>query len=198
MKKLNYIIILLFVVACKQKKVDYNSIPLYSNNNIIQAVVEIPAGTNHKIEFDKKELIFKVDKRNGKDRVINFLPYLGNYGFIPSTYSDTEKGGDGDALDVLIISESLKTGTVVEIKPIGLLKLIDNEELDYKIIAVPVKKELQIISATSYKQLSSNYPEVIEMLESWFLNYDKDESARVDGWGNENDALNDIKKWSSK
>ena len=36
------------------------------------------------------------------------------------------------------------------------------------------------------------------MLESWFLNYDKDESARVDGWGNENDALNDIKKWSSK
>ena len=196
MRKLNYIVLLLIAISCKQNYLDYNSIPLYSDTNCIQAVVEIPAGTNHKIEFDKKELKFKVDKRNGKDRVIEFLPYLGNYGFIPSTYSDVEKGGDGDALDVLILSESLKTGAIIEIKPIGVLKLIDNNELDYKIIAIPLNKDLQIITANNYMEFSNNYPQIKKMIVTWFLNYDKNDIAEIDGWGNEIDAIIDIKKWA--
>jgi inorganic pyrophosphatase len=191
------ILLSFFIIAasCNNQKTDYNNLPLYSKINNIQAVIEIPAGTNHKIEYNKNELVFKVDKRNGKNRVIDFLPYPGNYGFIPSTYSNPKKGGDGDALDILVISESLETGTVIEIIPIAVLNLIDDGELDHKIIAVPYKKELQIISATSFDKLSSNYPKVKTMIETWFLNYDKSESSEISGWGNENDALTDIKKW---
>ena len=63
----------------------------------VQVVVEIPAGTNQKIEFDYKDGTFKVDQIDGKDRVIDFLPYPGNYGFVPGTLMDKERGGDGDA-----------------------------------------------------------------------------------------------------
>ena len=48
------------------------------------------------------------------DRIVNFLPYPANYGFIPSTFMDKKKGGDGDALDILLISEHMVTGTVVD------------------------------------------------------------------------------------
>ncbi len=194
MKK-KLILILIISFSCNNQDIDYNNLPLYSKDNNIQAVVEIPAGTNHKIEFNKKELTFQIDKRNGKDRIIDFLSYPGNYGFIPSTYSNPKKGGDGDALDVLILCESLQTGTVLEIIPIGVLKLIDNGELDHKIIAIPSDKELQIIRAVNYVELSNNYPEVKNVIESWFLSYDKIESAEVLGWGNKNAALEDIKKW---
>jgi len=187
---------ILLLFTCKQTRVDYNNVSLYSENNNVQAVIEIPAGTNHKIEFNKKDLQFEVDQRNGKDRVINFLPYLGNYGFIPSTYSNPKKGGDGDALDILVLSESLDTGTIIEVTPIAVLKLIDNGELDYKIIAVPTNVAQQIIKATNYEQLTKNYPKVKQMIALWFLSYDKGESASVDGWGNETDAINDIKKWA--
>ena len=194
MKKI-LILILITATSCNNQNTDYTNLPLYSEDNNIQAVIEIPAGTNHKIEFNKKKLIFEVDKRNGKERIINFLPYPGNYGFIPSTYSNPKKGGDGDALDILILCESLKTGTVIEVIPIGVLKLIDNGELDYKIIAVPSNKDLQIIKANNFIELSENYPEVKTIIETWFLSYDKIESAKVSGWGDENDAVIDIKKW---
>ena len=98
------------------------------------AVIEIPAGTNKKIEFNNSTQAFEVDKNNGKDRVIQFLPYIGNYGYIPSTYSNPNQGGDGDALDVLVISESVKTGSIIEIIPIAVLKLLDEGEIDYKIL----------------------------------------------------------------
>jgi len=194
MKKI-LLLFLLIGISCNNQNTDYNNLPLYSKTNNITAVVEIPAGTNHKIEYNKKELSFKLDKRNGKNRIIDFLPYLGNYGFIPSTYSNPQKGGDGDALDVLIISESVQTGTVMEIIPIGILNLIDNGELDYKIIAVPFNKNLQIINVNNFEGLTKKYPEAKVILETWFLNYDKTESAEISGWGNENDALKEIKKW---
>ena len=76
-------------------------------------VVEIPAGTNHKIEYDPSTDSFENDKKDGKDRVISFLPYPGNYGFIPSTLMNKDRGGDGDALDILVIGESEPTGTVL-------------------------------------------------------------------------------------
>ena len=105
------LLIFITAISCNRQTIDYSKLQAFSEQGNIQAVVEIPAGTNRKIEFDKEDHIFKTDQRNGKDRIINFLPYPGNYGFIPSTKSNVEKGGDGDALDVLILSERLETGT---------------------------------------------------------------------------------------
>ena len=117
--------VILCCTSCNSN-IDYYNIPLYSENNRLQAVVEIPAGTNKKIEVNTETSAFEIDQKNGKDRVIDFLPYPGNYGFIPSTYSDPNTGGDGDALDVLIISEFLIISFIIPNLPLALsLKSIE-------------------------------------------------------------------------
>ena len=175
---------------------NYDAIPLYSSNNNIQAVIEIPAGTNHKIEYDKKALEFVVDQRDGKDRIIPFLPYPGNYGFLPSTYMNPEQCGDGDALDVLVIAEAVPTATVMEIIPIANLALIDEGEIDNKVIAVPADSSLRIMNISTLAELGAQYPKAKEMIEAWFLNYDGPGVMELDGWQDEKQAMADIKKWA--
>ncbi|WP_191858413.1 inorganic diphosphatase [Hanstruepera ponticola] len=190
--KSSILLIFIFTIISCTEKVNYYNLPTFSNDGVLNAVIEIPAGTNKKYEFHKEENTFKIDKENGQDRIINFLPYLGNYGFIPATFSDPNKGGDGDAIDVLVLSESVKTGSVMEIIPISVLKLIDDGELDYKIIAIPKNIDQQIINANSYKDLKEYYPEIQQIIEMWFLNYNKNDETQIHGWGNEQEALKEI------
>ncbi|MFC0603415.1 inorganic diphosphatase [Winogradskyella pulchriflava] len=194
--RLNILLLFILVIFCNScsEKTDYYNLPSLSSDKNVNAVIEIPAGTNKKIEYNKKIRTFEIDKKNNKDRVIEFLPYLGNYGFIPSTYSDPKKGGDGDALDVLVLSENVEIGTVMEITPIGMLKLIDKGEIDYKIIAVPSDKEKKIIDIESFNGLTKDFPEVKNMIEIWFLNYNKEDEAIINGWENEKVAFEEIYK----
>ena len=184
-----FLLLIVFVIMSCQERVNYYNLPTFSNNKSVNAVVEISAGKNTKLEYNKEQNVFKPDIENGKERVINFLPYPGNYGFIPSTLSKKDNGGDGDAIDVLIISQGINTGAVIEILPIGILKLIDNGEEDFKIIAVPVDKSLQVIDVKNFYELSTNYSTIKEMIELWFLNYNKNDEAKTNGWGDEKEAL---------
>ncbi|MEM9678744.1 MAG: inorganic diphosphatase [Bacteroidota bacterium] len=180
-------------LSCKDG-VDYYDVPLTSANNYYHAVIEIPAGTNKKFEYRRDSNTFEIDIKDGKERIIEFLPYPGNYGYIPSTYSDPKKQGDGDALDVLVLSESLATGTIVEIIPVAMLKLIDDGEIDYKIIAIPADQKSQVVSVKSLKELDDSFPEVKAIIELWFLNYNKHDEASIEGWGNEVEAVEEIIK----
>lgn len=169
-----------------------------SEDGWLQMIVEIPAGTNKKIEFDKSYNEFLVENIDGFDRVINFLPYPVNYGFIPSTHMDKARGGDGDPLDIMLISESIETGTVIDVIPIGVLELQDSGEIDTKIVAIPAEKELRIISATTYEELSEDYGPLKLILKLWFTNYKNGNLVRFKNWGNEEKAEAEITKWSLK
>jgi inorganic pyrophosphatase len=61
------------------------ALPSFSSDGFLNAVIEIPAGTNTKYEYDKQRLEFKPDLRDGQTRRVDFLSYPLNYGFIPST-----------------------------------------------------------------------------------------------------------------
>ena len=93
------------------------------------AVVEIPLGSSNKYELDKKSGLLKLD------RVLHSAVfYPANYGFIPQTMAD-----DGDPLDVLILSsDPVYPMTLVSARPIGVMTMVDQDELDYKIIAVGI------------------------------------------------------------
>lgn len=184
-------------IGCSSK-VNHYSVSSFSQSGAVNAVIEIPAGTNVKYEFDNTVKEFSINQENGKDRSIDFLPYPANYGFIPSTLSDGTKGGDGDALDILVISETIKKGTILEVIPIGMLKLIDEGELDYKVIAVPFDENKRTIKAINYDELSKNYPAIIEIIELWFLNYNKKDKSIVRGWGNEKETIEEIKQAVTK
>jgi inorganic pyrophosphatase len=193
MKFLFWLTFILTVISCR-KSVDYYKTPLLSINSNLNAVIEIPAGTNKKFEYNKTTKSFEIDKTDGQDRIINFLPYLANYGFIPSTYSDLKKGGDGDPLDVLVLSESTPTGTIIEIKPIAMLKLLDNGEQDYKVIAIPHDINQRILDIKNLEELTIRFPEIKKMIELWFLNYNKKDEAIINGWANERATLEEIFK----
>lgn len=193
MRKCLLIPILILVASCKSRQ-DLLATSLLSKNGNYQAVIEIPAGTNAKVEYDKDLRLFNTSLRNGKERIIDFLAYPANYGFIPSTYSDPANGGDGDALDIMILSSTLKSGDIVEFIPIGIIKMIDAGEEDFKIIGVPARRELRTIQAENYQQLSENYPGALNILETWFSNYDLEDNTVIQGWGDEKDAIQEIER----
>lgn len=180
-----YILLCVLFVHCDSYQKKTASVDTYSAEGNLQAVIEIPAGTTLKIEYNKKTHTFEPDQRNGKDRVIQYLPYVGNYGFIPDTFLDPKEGGDSDPLDVLVLSSALSTGTVIEIEPIALLQLVDNGENDAKVLAVPVDPNQRVINATSLSQMRTIYPEVLDIIETWFLKYDTQDETLSLGWKDE-------------
>jgi inorganic pyrophosphatase len=176
--------------------VNYGTLPVFSEAGHVNVVIEIPAGTNKKLEYDYETNTFPADIENGEERVIKSLSYPGNYGFVPSTLMDLEQGGDGDALDVLVICPKLPTGTVVEVIPIALIELKDGGELDTKIIAIPVDKSLRVIDVQTYKQLNDDFGYVKRLIKIWFLNYKGKSIMKFDGWRDETEAMATINKWT--
>ena len=91
-------------------------------------VVEISKGSKKKYELDKETGLIMLDRI-----LYTSTHYPANYGFIPRTYAD-----DGDPLDVLLIcAEALEPMCLVRAYPIGVIRMIDNDSVDEKIIAIP-------------------------------------------------------------
>lgn len=187
----------LLFISCDQIGLKQNAVELPAlTGSGFQMVVEIPAGTNKKLEYQKTSKKFEAELIKGKERSVQFLPYPGNYGFISSTLMDEERGGDGDALDVLLIAESLPTGSLVEAIPIGSLRLKDGGELDTKIIAVPLDSSLRVFPATNFQELLLEYDPARRIIEDWFLYYKGYGQMELVGWEDEQAAWKEIEKWT--
>ncbi|CAH8512928.1 unnamed protein product [Dicrocoelium dendriticum] len=122
----------------------FHDIPLHSDkqNNVFNMLVEIPRWTNAKMEICKGEYMNPIKQDVKKDRlryVDNVFPYKGyiwNYGALPQTWEDpghidshTEAKGDNDPIDVCEIGTKVLTrGSVVQVKILGILAMIDESE----------------------------------------------------------------------
>lgn len=160
---------------------------------ILNAVIEIPAGTVEKRQYDIDTNTFPIDLRNGQPRLIRFLPYPANYGFIPSTRMNKEEGGDGDALDVFVLCGAVPSGTVLEVEPIGIIELLDAGERDDKLVALPVDPALRTVEADDIHEL----PEAARnILVTWLLNYDPEDGAELIAVKGKADALATVERWA--
>ena len=120
------------------------------NDNFV-AVVEIQKNGRNKYELDKETGLLKLDRV-----LYTATHYPANYGFIPRTYA-----GDNDPLDVLVLcQEEIVPMTLVECYPIGVLKMIDNDEADEKIIAI-CKNDPYLNTYNDISQLPNQYMEEI-------------------------------------
>jgi len=110
---------------------DISKIKCGSNPDKLNAVIEIPYGSNIKYELDKESGAVMVD------RVLHSaMFYPANYGFIPATLAD-----DGDPADVLVLNEyPLQAGSVIPCRLIGVLVMEDESGMDEKLLAVPTTK----------------------------------------------------------
>lgn len=102
--------------------------PKRISSDRFMAVIEIPKGCKNKYEMDKDTGLLRLDRV-----LYTSTHYPANYGFIPRTYAE-----DHDPLDVLVLcQETIVPMTLVECYPIGVMKMVDDDEIDEKIIAIP-------------------------------------------------------------
>lgn len=140
---------------------DFNKIltPGDYDNGEINVVVEIPTGSNHKIEWDRKNACFMLDR-------IEPMAFAKpcNYGFIPQTLDE-----DGDELDVLLITDQpLTTGIYTKARILGVMKFVDSDEIDDKIIAV-VDDDRN--SGDRYQTIKDLPAQLIKQIEFHFSHY---------------------------
>lgn len=159
---------------------------------VLRAVIEIPAGTVEKRQYDIASNTFPIDLRRGKPRRIAFLPYPANYGFIPGTRMDKAQGGDGDAVDVFVICGAVPSGTVMEVEVIGVIELLDAGERDDKLVALPLEPALRTVEADDIHEL----PEAArDILVTWLLNYDPEDGAKLVGVKGREEAIATVARW---
>lgn len=93
----------------------------------LPVIIEIPAGSKNKYELDKDTGLLRLD------RVLHSaVHYPANYGFIPRSYAE-----DGDPLDALVLGqEPIDPLTIVYVRPLGVLRMIDAGKPDLKILSV--------------------------------------------------------------
>lgn len=122
------------------------------------AVIEISKGGRNKYELDKETGMLKLDRV-----LYTATHYPANYGFIPRTYA-----GDNDPLDVLVLcQEKIVSLAILEVYPIGVLKMIDSYEFDEKIIAVPKNDPF----LNMYKDISEVPEHILSEIKHFFEVY---------------------------
>jgi inorganic pyrophosphatase len=161
---------------------DLMSLTAMNEDGTVRAIIEIPTGTSAKWEVSKddpKAVYWEL--RNGAPRLINYLGYPGNYGSIPGTALPKELGGDGDPLDVIVLGQAAPRGEVVDVRVIGVLKMLDGGEQDDKLVAV-LAKDSPFSHVESMAQLDAEFPGASQIVDIWFANY-KGPDGGMEGLG---------------
>lgn len=141
----------------------------------VNVVIEIAAGTTAKYQVDLKSGMIELEQKNGAPRYVQYLGYPCNYGNIPRSVLLKSKGGDGDAVDALVLGPSVPTGSVVRGRAIGMLSLMDTGEKDDKVVVV--MENTPFASVRSIEELDRKFPGVTTILQTWMTSYkgrDKD------------------------
>ena len=157
---------------------DYTRLPIGDKApGRVNAVIEIPRDSVNKYEYDKKLHVFRLDRT-----LFSPVHYPGDYGFLPSTL-----GQDGDPLHVLVLVEAPSfSGCLIEVRPIGVLQMVDQGKKDEKILAVaesdPMYRQIHDSSQVLAHQLRE--------IEHFFsiYKYLEDKRTEIAGWGDADEA----------
>ena len=157
----------------------------------------IPIGTNPpedvnvvvEVGVGGEPIKYEMNKAAGTLFVDRFLytpmRYPGNYGFVPHTLSP-----DGDPIDVLVANtRPIVPGAVINVRPVGVLKMEDDGGGDEKIIAVPspklTKRYVHVVNYTDLPEIT------LEQIRHFFEHYKDLEPGKwvkIDGWGDADEA----------
>src|SRR5271165_629288 len=144
---------------------------------LVRMIVEIPKNSSNKYEYDGNLGVFRLDRA-----LYSPVHYPGDYGFIPGTIAP-----DSDPMDVLaLVEEPSFPGCLIEVRPVGILNMIDQSETDQKVVAVPNRNP-------RYDQihtLDQIFPHIRREIEHFFAIY-KELEGRVTatlGWGGPREA----------
>jgi inorganic pyrophosphatase len=141
------------------------------------------------VEIGGEPIKYEMDKEAGTLFVDRFLHtpmrYPGNYGFVPHTLSD-----DGDPIDVLVANtRPIVPGAVINVRPVGVLKMSDDGGTDEKIIAVPSPKlTKRYVDVMNYDDLPKITLEQIQHFFEHYKDLEPGKWVKIDGWGDADEA----------
>jgi inorganic pyrophosphatase len=149
------------------KRNPWHDVPVGDNKpDVINGIIEIPKNTRAKYELDKESGMLKLDRV-----LYAAMYYPANYGFIPQTFCD-----DGDPLDILILSQiDIVPMCIVEAKVLGVMRMLDQGEMDDKIIAVAAND----MSVNHLHNIEDLPPHTLKELRNFFEDYKKLENKEV-------------------
>jgi inorganic pyrophosphatase len=153
--------------------------------NVVNALIEIPMGSDVKYEFNEDTRLIKVDRI-----LFTAMHYPLNYGSIPGTMSK-----DGDPLDVLVLCDKpFYPYTYIEVIPIGVLKMKDEAGQDFKIIAVPkAKVDPTYADIRDIKDVGESLKKKIVHFFEHMKELEPNKWVKVTGWGSAVEAKKSIK-----
>ena len=135
--------------------------------DLVNALIEIPQGSRSKYEVDKDTGLLKLDRV-----IYSSFQYPVNYGFIPQTL-----GQDGDPLDILVLcSQSIQSLCLVDARVIGNMQMIDQGQVDDKIIAVAANDP----SVNHYSRMEELPQHFLLELKNFFEQYKVLENKKVE------------------
>lgn len=190
MKKLLILLAFITLLTACHEDMGFDDLQTYSKTGAPHFVVVDPAGSVEKFQFDSKINKFKVKTTNRVNEKVDFMPFPANFGFFPSTHSDSID--KGDLLHGFLIAQSFSIQSIIEVKPIGVASImLDGKESDI-IFSVPAEKRHRIEIATT-----DSVPEEMQSIfELWFKNAYKVDS--VLGWHDSKYAVELIKNRSKR
>jgi inorganic pyrophosphatase len=141
------------------------------------------------VEIGGEPIKYEMDKEAGTLFVDRFLHtpmrYPGNYGFVPHTLSE-----DGDPIDVLVANtRPIVPGAVINVRPVGVLRMTDDGGPDEKIIAVPSPKlTKRYLDVHNYSDLPRITLEQIQHFFEHYKDLEPGKWVKLDGWGDADEA----------
>ncbi|GAX73317.1 hypothetical protein CEUSTIGMA_g771.t1 [Chlamydomonas eustigma] len=170
----------MFFSICGASRISpWHSIPMSTQEGSVNFVCEIPKETSAKMEVATCELAnpIKQDIKKGK---LRHYPYNihWNYGMIPQTWEDPSHThselmceGDNDPLDVVEIgTRPCRTGGVYQVKPLGVFAMIDDGELDWKVVAICVDDPMAHL-LKDVEDVQKHLPGTLDKIHEWFRDY---------------------------
>ncbi|OQR81722.1 inorganic pyrophosphatase [Thraustotheca clavata] len=158
----------------------WHDIPLYNADGSVNFVCEIPKWSRKKFEIATGEPFnpIKQDTKNGKLREYGWGDMMFNYGALPQTWEDpnhitegTGCGGDNDPLDVIEIgTKKWNVGSIVQVKVLGVLALIDDNETDWKVLCINVEDHYAS-KIHDVADIEAHMPGCISAIHDWLRDY---------------------------
>ena len=148
----------------------------------VRMIVEIPKNSINKYEYDTRLGVFHLDRT-----LYSPMHYPADYGFVPGTTAE-----DGDPIDILALADEPSTqGSMVDVRPLGILEMVDSEKIDWKILSVPARNPRY----ENIADIHSLAAHVRDEIEHFFNIYKELEGKKVQthGWRGAADALNAIR-----
>ena len=150
---------------------DLSTLPACPAPGLVNLVVEIPAGSRNKYEYNPEAGVMELD------RVLHSsVRYPFDYGFVPNTLAE-----DGAPLDAMVIMEEPTfAGCLIRARPIGILDMVDSGAHDGKLLCVP-EAGLRQGAIRSIRQIAPNQ---LEEVAEFFRTYKNMEGrpTRILGW----------------